>query len=93
MDKQTYHDQKAMKNPRYEKKKTRPYLSTGLKIGMDFAFFVMGFTSGALQSCLSSKPMLLICGTVDIVCGADSVEIDDWGNLLPRVPTIAEVQR
>jgi hypothetical protein len=58
----SYHDQNAMKNPRYEKKKTLPYLSTGLKTGMDFAFFEIGLISGALQSCLSSNPMLLIWG-------------------------------
>lgn len=36
----TYQDQKAMKKPRYEKKKTLPYLLTGLKTGMDFAFLL-----------------------------------------------------
>lgn len=57
---ETYHDQKAMKKPRYEKKNTLPYLFTGLKTGIDFAFLFRGFTSGALQSCLSSNPILWI---------------------------------
>jgi hypothetical protein len=35
-----YHDQNAMKKPRYEKKKTRPYLFTGLKTGIDLAFLL-----------------------------------------------------
>lgn len=52
-----------MKKPRYEKKKTLPYLSTGLKTGMDFAFLLIGLISGALQSCLSWNPMLKIWGT------------------------------
>jgi hypothetical protein len=37
---EAYHDQNAMKKPRYEKKKTRPYLSNGLKTGMDVAFLL-----------------------------------------------------
>jgi hypothetical protein len=56
----THHDQNAMKNPRYEKKNTLPYLFTGLKIGIDFAFLLIGLISGALHSCLSSNPMAWI---------------------------------
>jgi len=35
-----YQDQNAMKKPRYEKKNTRPYLLTGLKMGIDLAFLL-----------------------------------------------------
>lgn len=56
----THHDQNAMKNPRYEKKNTLPYLFTGLKIGIDFAFLLIGLISGALHSCLSSNPIVWI---------------------------------
>jgi hypothetical protein len=36
----TYHDQNAMKKPRYEKKNTRPYLLMGFKTGMEVAFLL-----------------------------------------------------
>jgi hypothetical protein len=47
-----------MKKPRYEKKKTRPYLFPGLKTGIDFAFLLYGLISGADQSMFTLKPML-----------------------------------
>ena len=43
----TYHDQKASMKPNQEKKKTRPYLLTGFRIGTCRALPVMGLTSGA----------------------------------------------
>lgn len=42
-------DMKAIMKPHQEKKKTRPNLLIGLKIGMDLAFPLIGFTSGAVQ--------------------------------------------
>lgn len=45
----TYHDQNAMKNPNHEKKKTLPYLLTGLKTGMDLALWFTGLSSGLRQ--------------------------------------------
>jgi hypothetical protein len=71
-----------MKKPRYEKKKTRPYLLTGLKTGMDFAFFEIGLISGALQSCFNSNPMLVIWGSADNLCEQSAVERP---GSLPRV--------
>lgn len=47
MSKETYHDQNANMKPNHEKKKTRPYLLTGLKMGTERAFWLMGLTSGA----------------------------------------------
>jgi hypothetical protein len=58
---ETYHDQNAMKKPRYEKKKTRPYLLIGLKTGIDRAFLLYGLSSGADQSVFREKPMLRYC--------------------------------
>ena len=37
----------TMKKPNQAKKKTRPYLLKGLSRGMERAFLLMGFTSGA----------------------------------------------
>ena len=42
----TYHDQKAMRKPNQEKKKTLPCTETRLKIGMDRALWLIGLTSG-----------------------------------------------
>jgi len=44
-----YHDKKAIMNPKVEKKNVRPYLSTGLRIGILLAFPFIGLTSGAFQ--------------------------------------------
>ena len=44
-----YQERKAIKNPNHEKKKTLPYLLNGFKAGMDFAFLLIGLTSGALK--------------------------------------------
>jgi len=38
-----------MKKPNHEKKKTLPYMLMGLRSGMERAFLLMGFTSGAVQ--------------------------------------------
>jgi hypothetical protein len=59
-----YHDQKAIKKPIHEKKKTRPYWLTGLKTGMDLAFLLYGLSSGAAQSLLIVKPILETLGKV-----------------------------
>lgn len=45
-----YQDQKAMKKPNQEKKKTRPYMSMGLNTGIDRALWLIGLTSGARHS-------------------------------------------
>jgi hypothetical protein len=39
-----------MKNPNQAKKNTRPYLLKGLRRGIERAFLLMGFTSGADHS-------------------------------------------
>ncbi|EGX94031.1 hypothetical protein CCM_02302 [Cordyceps militaris CM01] len=44
-----YQAQKASMKPIQEKKKTRPYMSTGLRTGMLRAFLLTGHTSGAAQ--------------------------------------------
>jgi hypothetical protein len=59
----SYHDQNAMKKPRYEKKKTRPYLLTGLKTGIDLAFMLCGLTSGADQSMFMANGMMKVQGS------------------------------
>jgi hypothetical protein len=43
--------------PDQEKKKVRPYLSTGLRMGIERAFLLMGLTSGALHSWEMAKGM------------------------------------
>lgn len=46
-----YHDQKAIMKPNQEKKKVRPYVvDMGLRKGIERAFWLIGFTSGARQS-------------------------------------------
>lgn len=40
------HDRNATINPNQEKKKTRPYLSTGFSTGIDLALQLMGLISG-----------------------------------------------
>lgn len=45
----TCHAQKEMKNPHHEKKKTRPYLFTGLRTGIERAFLLIGLMAGAFQ--------------------------------------------
>ena len=42
-----YQLRKAQKKPSQLKKNTRPYLSKGLKTGIDLALRFKGFTSGA----------------------------------------------
>lgn len=46
----TDQDQKAIMNPHHEKKNTLPYLSKGLRTGIERAFPLAGLTSGACQS-------------------------------------------
>lgn len=62
----TYQDKKATKKPNHEKKKVRPYLLMGLRIGIDLAFLVMGLTSGASQRCdnLNPRPIVYEFGEV-----------------------------
>lgn len=45
-----YQAQKATINPNQEKKNTRPYMLMGLKKGIERAFRLIGFTSGASHS-------------------------------------------
>lgn len=54
-----YHDQKAIMKPNHEKKKTRPYLLKGLRIGIVSAFLLTGLTRGAFQKVVMSKPIVL----------------------------------
>jgi len=46
----SYHDRNATMNPNQVKKKVRPYLSNGLRIGMDLALRLIGLTTGAVHS-------------------------------------------
>lgn len=45
-----YHDRKAIMKPNQEKKNVRPYLSTGLRTGMERAFLLIGLISGAAHN-------------------------------------------
>lgn len=54
----THHDQKAIKNPNHEKKKTRPYLLTGFRAGIERAFWLMGLISGCAHRYEALKPMI-----------------------------------
>jgi hypothetical protein len=54
----TYHDQNANKNPNHEKKNTRPYLLTGLRTGMERAFWFIGLISGDFQRSEILNPIL-----------------------------------
>lgn len=47
--------QNATKNPNQAKKKTRPYILTGLKPGIERAFRLTGLTTGALHSVVTSN--------------------------------------
>ncbi len=55
-----YQAQKAIMNPNHEKKNTRPYMLMGLKKGIDRAFRLIGFTSGADQRSESLNPMMTV---------------------------------
>jgi len=44
-----YHDRNAIMNPDQEKKNVRPYLFNGLRIGIERALRLIGFTSGAVH--------------------------------------------
>ena len=46
----SYHDRNATMNPNQVKKKVRPYLSNGFRIGMDLALRLIGLTTGAVHS-------------------------------------------
>jgi hypothetical protein len=52
-----YHDRKAIMKPSQEKKKVRPYLSTGLRTGIERAFLLIGLISGALHNWETAKGM------------------------------------
>jgi hypothetical protein len=52
-----YHDRKAIRKPNQEKKKVRPYLLMGLRMGMDRAFLLIGLVSGALHNWETAKGM------------------------------------
>lgn len=53
----TYQERNATKNPDHEKKKVRPYLLSGFRIGIERALRLMGLTSGASQRCEALKPI------------------------------------
>jgi hypothetical protein len=73
----TYQDQKAMKKPIHEKKKTRPYLLTGLKTGIDLAFLLYGLRSGAAQSLFTAKPIVKIRGS-DAAASCGETRVSCW---------------
>ena len=52
-----YHERKATMNPIHEKKKTRPYWSKGLRMGIDLAFRLLGLTSGEVNNNLTKLIM------------------------------------
>ena len=54
----TYQAQNASMKPNHEKKKTRPYMSKGLKNGKLLAFLLIGLTLGALHRRVISNPMV-----------------------------------
>ncbi len=58
-----YQAQKAIMNPNQEKKNTRPYMLMGLKKGIDRAFRLIRFTSGADQRSESLSPMVACLST------------------------------
>ena len=47
--------QKATKNPNQANVKTRPYMSIGLKPGIERAFLLTGLTTGALHKVVTSN--------------------------------------
>ena len=53
-----YHDQKATKKPNHEKKNTRPYMLTGLNMGIDRALWLIGLTSGALKRTAAAEHLV-----------------------------------
>ena len=53
-----YQAQKATMKPNQEKKNTRPYMLIGLKKGMERAFRLIGFTSGASHRTESVNAMM-----------------------------------
>ena len=52
-----YQDQNAIKKDHHERRKTRPYILNGLKMGMDWALLLTGLIFGARQRSAISKPM------------------------------------
>ena len=52
-----YHAQNAIMNPNQEKKKTRPWGSTGLRTGTLRAFLLTGLSTGGRQRSENLKPM------------------------------------
>ena len=53
-----YQAQKAIMKPSHEKKKTRPCLSKGLRIGTLRAFLVTGLSAGARQRSETLNPIV-----------------------------------
>jgi hypothetical protein len=58
--------------PSHEKKKTRPWRSTGLKTGTERAFLLTGLRTGARQRSEALKP---IPATMRCVCGTRGVAV------------------
>lgn len=56
-----YHDRNATMNPSHEKVNTRPYLSKGLRTGIDNAFRLLGLISGETKS---SRRKSIACPTI-----------------------------
>lgn len=47
--------------PNQEKKNVRPYLSTGLRTGMERAFLLIGLISGAAHNWETAKGIPAVC--------------------------------
>ena len=47
-----YQERNAIMKPKVEKKKVLPYLSNGLRTGIESAFLLIGLTAGAFQRTL-----------------------------------------
>ncbi len=50
-----YQDQNATKKPNHAKKKTRPYMLTGFRPGIERALRLTGLTTGAFHSVVGSN--------------------------------------
>jgi hypothetical protein len=56
----TYHDQNAIMKPNQEKKNTRPWTLITLNRGTERALWLIGLSSGLLQSNAGLKPTIFI---------------------------------
>jgi hypothetical protein len=61
----TYHERNAIMKPDQEKKNVRPYLSSGLRTGIERAFLLIGFTFGAAHRCETLKGMFVYVFELD----------------------------